>query len=609
MFGPPKGFFDNSTALTQLDAAAADRNLLPEAVSNIRTWLTDPCYGEYVELVAQDLANEKWKELNDAFWKVIPFGTGGRRGVMYPIGTNAINDRTIGESAAGLANYVKLTVKNQALSCAIAYDTRHRSRHFAELCSEIMVAAGFKVFFLDGYRSTPQLSFVVRAENCACGIMITASHNPPSDNAVKAYWLTGGQLIPPDDVGVIEEVANVREIKRAEFDKALADGQIVYCQKEMDEAFQDAVLMQSAPGPRKLKIIYSPLHGVGASAVLPVLARDGFNDVELYARHAKPHPDFPNVPDNIANPENPRVFDEITERAKQIDANLVLATDPDCDRLGCASPLSLEPGSDWGILTGNQIGALLAEHLLSARQAANSLTPDSYVVKTLVTTELIRRIANAYGVQTAGNLLVGFKWIGAEIDTRGPENFVLGAEESYGFLAGSHVRDKDASVAAMLLSELTAQLKSQGVSLHEKLDDLFRQYGCHSEHTVSVYMKGAEGMDKMKGVMGRFRSNPPKSLGGQKVVRVRDYLSSTSTEIGQDPKPFDGPKGDMVILDMENECNYVAVRPSGTEPKVKFYMFAYDSPETSSSDLAATKANQIGRIASVEAGLRAFASV
>ena len=453
--------------------AAAAGKLSPGAVENIRTWLTAPYLAEYAPAVAEHIAAGKWQELDDVFWTTIPFGTGGRRGRLYPIGTNAINDRTIGESAQGLADYVREVVGNKPLACAIAYDTRHRSREFAELCARIMAAAGFKVWFLDGYRSTPEASFAVRYKNCDCGIMITASHNPPTDNAVKVYWSTGGQLLPPHDENVIDRVYRVKEIERIPWEEGLASGRIEYCQEEVDAAFVAAVMRQSTPGPRDLKIIYSPLHGVGASAVCPVLEAAGFKDVEVFGPHAAPDPDFTNVPGHVANPENAAVFDAMIARGKQIGADLILATDPDCDRLGCAARLTPARRCRLGN-ADRQPDRLAADRFaLAARKAAGTLNPELYVVKTLVTTELMRRIADDYGVQTAGNLLVGFKYIGGEMDLRGPQDFVFGAEESYGFLAGDHVRDKDAAVASLLLAELAARLKAQGKTLHQRLDELF----------------------------------------------------------------------------------------------------------------------------------------
>lgn len=601
---------DAPSILSKIAAAAAEGKLSAGAVENLRAWLTEPRYAKYAPQVAEHVEGEMWQQLDDVFWTVIPFGTGGRRGKMYPIGSNAINDRTIGESAQGLADYVKdfAEGKSEGLSCAIAYDTRHRSREFAELCSGIMAAAGFKVWFLDGYRSTPELSFAVRYKKCDCGIMVTASHNPPSDNAVKAYWSCGGQLLPPHDRGVIDRVMSVAEIRCTPFADCLAAGAVEYCQEEVDREFIEAVLRQSRPGPRDLKIIYSPLHGVGASAVMPALAAAGFNDAELFAPHAEPSGDFPNVPGHVSNPENPRVFDAIIERGKQRGAELIMATDPDCDRMGCAAPLTSDPAGPWDVLTGNQIASMLTAYLLENGRRQGRLTADHYVVKTLVTTELMRRIADDYGVRTVGDLLVGFKWIGRAIDDFGPEKFVLGAEESYGYLAGAHVRDKDAAVSSLLMAELAAAAKAAGLTLHEKLDELFSRYGCHAESQVSVKMPGSEGMDRMKELMRSFRTAPPKSLAGIEVAQVRDYLNQTVTPAGGVAQPLAGPRGDLVILDLAAAGNYVAVRPSGTEPKVKFYMFAYDPPRDN-VDLKTIKQAQVARIAAVQADLMSFAGV
>jgi phosphomannomutase len=577
---------DPNAAIGKLDAAVDAGKLSASAAQNVRTWLTQPEYAPYAAEVVRHVETGLWKELDDAFWTVIPFGTGGRRGRMYPIGTNAINERTIGESAQGLADYVRETCGAGPHSCAIAYDTRHRSVEFARLCAEIMAAAGFSVCFFDGHRSTPELSFAVRYKKCSCGIMVTASHNPPSDNAVKIYWSTGGQLVPPHDEGVIDRVYRVERIERMPFDEAVAAGRIVRCQTEVDPAYIAAAAGCALGGSRALKVVYSPLHGVGSTAVVPVLSAAGFGQVEVFGPHAEPNGDFPNVPGHVANPENPAVFDAIIARAKEIGADLVLASDPDCDRIGCAAPKTPDPNGEWGTFTGNQIGALLAEYVLARSKAAGRLTPDHYLVKTLVTTELIRRIGAAYGVKTFGNLHVGFKWIGEEIDRRGPEKFLLGCEESHGYLVGTYARDKDGAVAALLLAELAAQLKVQGKTLHEQLDALFWQYGCHLEKTISVTMPGAEGMTKMQEVMARLRERPPASLAGRKVVAVRDYLGlkTMRTTI----EPLNAPSGDMVILDLEPPGNYVAVRPSGTEPKIKFYVFAYEPAETL-ADLETTK--------------------
>jgi phosphomannomutase len=598
-----------SSLLQKIEQAAAQKKLTATAAQNLRAWLTEPHYAEYAAEVAAQVAAGNWQQLDDVFWTVIPFGTGGRRGRMHPFGSNAINDRTIGESAQGLADYVKDALGAGANpSCAVAYDTRHRSEHFARLCAEIMTAAGFTVYFLQGHRATPELSFTVRYKKCSCGIMVTASHNPPSDNAVKVYWSTGGQILPPHDKAIIERVMNTQEIRRANFEEMLTAGKIVLCQEEVDAKYQEAVLTQATPGPRELKVIYSPLHGVGATAVCPVLAADGFDDVEVFGPHAEPNGDFPNVPGHVANPENPAVFDAMIEHARNIGAELALATDPDCDRIGCAAPLRFGSDAVWQTLSGNQIGALLADYVLETRRDAGRLTPQSFIVQTLVTTQLVRRVGDSYGVRTVGDLLVGFKWIAGAIDEFGPEFFLYGTEESHGYMAGNYVRDKDGAVASLLLCELAAKLKAAGQTLHEKLDALFWQHGAHAERTVSVQMPGSEGMARMLEVMAAFRAGPPREIGGDAVARVRDYERKTVTPAGGSPQPLAGPKGDLVFLDLATEGNYVACRPSGTEPKIKFYMFAFTPPEQL-SNLEAAKAQLEERLDAMEADLRKFAGV
>ncbi len=454
--------FDATVSLTQLDAALQGKQLTAAAAANIKTWLTEPRYAVYAEQVAAHLAAGKFKELDDAFWTVIPFGTGGRRGRMYPIGCNAINDRTIGESAQGLATHVLAqNLPAGSLKCAIAYDTRHNSRHFAELCASIMVANGFTVYFLDDYRSTPALSFLVRYKQCSCGIMVTASHNPPSDNAVKVYWSTGGQVLPPHDKAIIQEVMQCDQIKTVPFADALKEGKVIFCKEELDQAFVREVVAKGTPGPRNLKVVYSPLHGVGESAVGPVLAADGFTDVEVFGPHRQPSGDFPNVPGHVSNPENVQVFDAIIAQAKADGGDLILATDPDCDRMGCAAPLTKKSDGPWGTFNGNQIGALLADYVCEQRGKHGGLTKDHFLVTTLVTTRMIRRIGQSYGVQVKDNLHVGFKWIGEQIDVGGPDYFLFGCEESHGYLVGKYVRDKDGAAACMLMAELAAQVKAE----------------------------------------------------------------------------------------------------------------------------------------------------
>jgi phosphoglucomutase/phosphomannomutase len=564
------------------------------AAANIRTWLMASQYADYAPLVIKHIEQAKWPELEDVFWTTIPFGTAGRRGRMYPIGTNAINDRTMAESAQGLADYVLTAAaapraaRPAPFRCAIAYDTRHRSREFAQLCAEIMTGNGFEVFFFDGHRPAPELSFAVRELKCSCGIMISASHNPPSDNAIKAFWSTGGQLRAPHDEGVIQCVNRVTSIKRMPWSEAVAAGRVKFCQDEMDKKYRAAVLAQAAPGPRDLRILYSPLHGVGLTSVLPVLEADGFKSVEVYQPHAKPDGDFPNVPNHVANPENPAVFDALIEHARKSGAELILASDPDADRIGCAAPLNA--GGRWETFTGNQIGVLIGELLLRRLNASGRLTPEHYVIKTLVTGDMICRVAEVFGARAYGDVLTGFKWIGSKIDEVGPAKFVFGFEEAHGYLAGAYIRDKDGAVAAMLLAELAAECKAQGLTLHEHLDRLFLKYGCHLEKTINITMPGADGLEKMKAIMETLRRSPPRELAGMPVTRVHDYLNQPPSGV---------PKSDLLIFDLDPPGNRAAVRPSGTEPKIKFYLFAAEPPERS-VDLAATKQKLANRLQGIE---------
>ena len=620
--------------LAAIDAAHAAGTITEHSAQTMRDWLTQPRYAEFAGELATRIDRAAaepavWKELDDVYWTVIPFGTGGRRGRMYPVGSNAINDRTIGESAQGLADYVRSVMPaGQEPSCAIAYDTRHRSEHFAKLCAEVLLAAGFRIFFLRGFRSTPELSYAVRHTQSTCGIMVTASHNPPSDNAVKVYWAGGVQVLPPHDKGIIDRVMRCDAVHRESFDAGVAAGRVQFVEQEIDPAFVAAVLRQSIAGPRDVSILYTPLHGVGASAVVPVLDGAGFKKLRLYGPQEMPDGDFPNVPGHVANPENPAVLQGAIAEAKDRGDDLVMASDPDCDRLGAAAPLTMASGSEWQTFTGNQIAALLVDWVLSSRKRLGTLSATDHVITTLVTTGLVRRITEAYRATTVDTLQVGFKWIGQAIDQTGPEHFVFGCEESHGYLAGTHVRDKDASVAALLLAELAAALKPQGKTLHEQLDAIFCTHGCHLERQVAITLPGAAGMDRMREIMATLRTQPPAALGGLPVARVRDYGSLTTSTPGTSAVPFTGAKGDLVMFDLADSAapstsltvadvaagrfpalaNCVAARPSGTEPKIKFYLFAAAAP-CGETQLAATKSAITQRLDALERDLRALAGV
>jgi phosphoglucomutase/phosphomannomutase len=575
--------------LNAVELAKSQGQITESAAKNIADWLSQPRYSEYRPELLAHIQRADWKKLDDAFWTIIPFGTGGRRGRMYPVGSNAINDRTIGESAQGLADYILGQANSGNLSCAIAYDTRHRSRHFAELCASIMVANGFQVIFLDGYRATPQLSYAVRLFGCSCGIMVTASHNPPSDNAVKVYWSTGGQVLPPHDEEIIERVMHCEQIRRVDFQQAVAQGNVKFVTQEVDEKFQQAALKFAWNGSRDAKIVYSPLHGVGGFVVPSLLRAAGFANVLEYGPHSTPDGDFPNVPGHVSNPENPAVFDAIVEYAKSIGADIALATDPDCDRMGCSCPLTLDPDSSWATINGNQLGVLLTDYVISKRKAMGDLPKDAYVIKTLVTTEMTRRVAESYGVRCEGNIHVGFKWIAGLIDNCGPEGFVFGTEESHGYLIGTYARDKDGAVACLLMAQLAADLKAAGKTLHQRLDELMIQHGVYIEDLINVQMEGSQGMADMKNLMAKLRSSPPESIAGLKVLAVRDYASLVRKTSQGVSEAMQAPKSNMLILELGDSegspsGNAIALRPSGTEPKIKFYLFGHELLKTASTE-------------------------
>ena len=592
--------------LNLLETAKSQGQLTESAVKNISDWLNQPRYAEYREELVAHIERGDWKKLDDAFWTVIPFGTGGRRGRMYPIGSNAINDRTIGESAQGLADYVLSQPISGRLSCAIAYDTRHRSRHFAELCASIMVANGFEVVFLDGYRATPQLSFAVRNFGCSCGIMVTASHNPPSDNAVKVYWSTGGQVLPPHDEKIIEGVMKVQQIRRVAFDQALAEGKIRFVTQEVDEKFQQVALKSAWKGSRDVKIVYSPLHGVGGFVVPALLRAAGFTEVHEYGPHSSPDGDFPNVPGHVSNPENPAVFDAIVVYAKSIGADIALATDPDCDRMGCSCPLTLDPASPWATLNGNQLGVLLTDYVISKRKQAGDLPKDAYVIKTLVTSEMIRGVAESNGVRCEGNIHVGFKWIAGLMDACGPEGFLFGTEESHGYLIGTYARDKDGAAACLLMAQLAADLKAGGKTLHQRLDELMIEHGVYIEDLINVQMEGSQGMSDMKKLMEKLRTTPPASIGGLPVLAVRDYGSLVRRTAQGVSEAIEAPKSNMLMLELGNiegvpSSNAIAVRPSGTEPKIKFYLFGHETlSESSQAGLQQAKQTVLDRLVAMK---------
>jgi phosphoglucomutase len=591
------------SALEQVAESEASGRISAAAAAGIRRWLTEAPYERYRPRLEQEIAAGRWAELDDAFYAVLPFGTGGRRGRMYPVGTNVLNERTIAESARGLADYlVAQKGPGARLSCVIARDTRHHSREFAELCARVLAASGFKVYLFPEPRSTPLLSTAVRHLKCDAGIMITASHNPPSDNGFKCYSSTGGQVIPPDDAGIIAcvEEASRRTIPEKNLDEALRDGSVVLVGPAEDEYFLNAVVGESVSHARDLKIVYTPMHGVGESAVAAALLRAGFRDVNVLASQRTPDGDFPNVPGHVSNPEIPQTLEAAIAEAKATGAELVIASDPDADRIGVAVPETGDPAGNWVALDGNQIGALLAAFVMKQTEAQGRLRHDHYLVTTLVTSRMARALAEREGVRVEDDLLVGFKWIAERIDEAGHAGFLFGFEESHGYLKGDHARDKDAAVAALLFAELAATVKDRKQTVLEYLDDLYIDVGHYGERQINKTLEGREGAVEIRRLMAAFREMPPLHIGGLDVVEVHDYKTHEIRPIATkgEPRLLPRPSGDLLIFHLSQHGARFAVRPSGTEPKIKFYLFARTGTEgvTDRATLAGVKEQTARRL-------------
>jgi phosphoglucomutase len=612
--------YSSDALVAEVDKAVASETIRSPTGELIKRWVTEPQFEAFGDAIAADISAGNWETLESCFWEEIAFGTGGRRGPMARYGSATINERTIAESAYGLATYFLETTGRTEGRAAISHDSRNRSREFAELTASVMAGLGLKVFLFEDIRATPELSFTVRHLNCDVGVMISASHNPPADNGFKAYWSHGGQVVAPHDKGIVQKVYDAKEIPLADFETAVSDGRIEIIGEDIDTTYIDEMLKLSLSENRQLKAIFSPLHGVGETSVYRLLQAAGFDGVSIFEPHRTPDGNFPNVPDQLPNPENTRVFEPIVEHAKQEDIGLILASDPDADRI--AASVRCEKSGEYTTLSGNRIGALICDYIVSKRAAARPpvdgahsnpftthLTSEHYVVETLVTTQLTASIARAAGLKVVDELLVGFKFIGQAMDEHGPDKFVFGTEESLGYLAGDYARDKDAAIAAMYLAEQAAELAAEGRTLLDHLDSLYARHGYYSERQRNDYAYGPAGKGLIDGLMETLRTSPPEHLGGVTLTSVSDYGQHETRELPAGTKSEDlpQPQGNLLIFHgTHDDCRIrFAARPSGTEPKIKFYLFA-EPHEPSGDNVAEHRARTEARLDQFEAALASW---
>ncbi len=538
-------------------------------------WLNDPYFDEAAKEELRSIA-EDGNEIKERFYKDLEFGTAGLRGIIGA-GTNRMNIYTVRKATQGLANYI-ISKDGQKKGVAIAYDSRRMSPEFADEAALCLAANGIKAYVFESLRPTPELSYAVRSLGCIAGINITASHNPPEYNGYKVYWEDGAQITPPHDKGNMDEVKAVTEyntVKTMGLEEAKAAGMYEVIGAAVDDGYiaelkkqvihQDSI---DAVG-RELKIVYSPLHGTGNIPARRILKELGFENVYVVKEQELPDGEFPTV--SYPNPEAKEAFELGLKLAKEVDADLVLATDPDADRLGVY--VKDAKSGEYKVLTGNMSGCLLADYEIGQRKALYGLPDDGYLIKTIVTSNLADAIAKGYGIGLI-EVLTGFKFIGQQIlgfETAGKGSYLFGFEESYGCLIGTHARDKDAIVATMALCEAAAYYKTQGKTLWDAMVDMYDKYGYYKDDIQSITLKGIEGLQKIQEILETLRKNPPAEVGGYQVVKARDYQAETIKDIATGEVTGTGlPKSNVLYYDLTDDA-WLCVRPSGTEPKVKFY--------------------------------------
>lgn len=542
---------------------------------NYEYWCTSPIFDDATKSELKSLEGNE-DEIFDRFYRELEFGTGGLRGVIGT-GTNRMNFYTVGKATQGLANFINKQGA-AAKGVAIAFDSRRMSPEFADTAACVLAANGIKAYIFDSLRPTPELSFALRTLGCTAGIVVTASHNPPEYNGYKVYWEDGAQITAPKDAQIIGEVNAIKdyaEIKKMTTEEAKAAGLYEVIGKEIDDKYMEALkklvlhpeaIKQMASS---LKIVYTPLHGTGNVPVRRVLKELGFEQVTVVPEQELPDGNFPTV--SYPNPEDKKAFALALDLAKKVDADLVLATDPDADRLGVYAK-DTKTG-EYKVFTGNMSGMLICEYEMSQKKALGILPDNGALVTTIVSSNMAQAVAKEYGMKFI-ECLTGFKYIGEQIkffEQTGSNEYVFGFEESYGCLVGTHARDKDAVVAVMALCEAAAYYKTQGITLWDQMLNIYNKYGYYKEDLFTMTFKGADGAKKMQDMMDAYRKNTPKQVGAYKVLRLRDYKNDVITDLATgETVPTGLPKSNVLYFELENDA-WFCVRPSGTEPKIKFY--------------------------------------
>ncbi|MDW7695187.1 phospho-sugar mutase [Flammeovirgaceae bacterium SG7u.111] len=562
--------------------------------AKVDSWLNGNYDGDTKAAIKDMMANNQ-EELVESFYKDLEFGTGGLRGLMG-VGSNRMNKYTVGAATQGLANYLKKSFEGEEIKVAIAHDSRNNSPFFAKITAGVMAANGIKVYLFDALRPTPELSFAIRHLGCKSGVVLTASHNPKEYNGYKAYWEDGGQVVSPHDKNIIAEVSAISSVDDIKFEGG--DDLIEKISKEVDEPYLEmikglSISPDAIEAQKDLKIVFTSIHGTGITMVPPVLEKLGFNNVTIVEEQAEPDGNFPTVV--YPNPEEAEALSLAVKKAKEIDADILLGTDPDSDRVGIAVK---NQHGEFQLLNGNQTGTLLFYYLIKVRKEKGLKKENDFVAKTIVTTDLIDAIAEKNGY-TCFNTLTGFKYIAEVIrDNEGKLNFIVGGEESYGYLIGDDVRDKDAISAVAMICEMTAYAKNKGLSLFDLLADIYQEYGFYLEGLISITKKGMSGAEEIANMMKELRATPPATIDGSKVIKACDYQSGMEKNMltGEETK-MDFPPSNVLQFFTE-DGNKISARPSGTEPKIKFY-FSVSAPLASKEEYDAVNAQLKQKIESI----------